>query len=50
MKLLACGAAQSLELIVGPEREALTAQLTGLSPDEASETCFVELALEELRV
>ena len=50
MKLLTCSAAQSLELIVQPERAALTAQLSSLSPDEASEQCFVELALEELKV
>lgn len=47
MKLLVCSASQTLEYIIQPERAALTSQL---SQDEASEQCFVELALEELKV
>lgn len=50
MKLLVCSAEQSLELIVQPEKAALTSQLASLSQDEASEQCFIELALEELKV
>lgn len=50
MKLLVCSAEQSLELIVQPEKVALTSQLDTLSQDEASEQCFIELALEDLKV
>ena len=50
MKLLTCSVGQTLELIVGPEREALVAQLTSLGDQEQSEHCFIEQALEELKV
>lgn len=50
MKLLVCSAEQSLEFIIQPEKAALTSQLATLSQDEASEQCFIELALGELKV
>ena len=50
MKLLTCSVRQTLELIVGPEREALVAQLTSLGAEEQSEHCFIEQALEEIKV
>ena len=51
-KLLTCTAAESLQGIVLPEREALSSQLEEMSGEEEaeSEQCFVELALEELKV
>ena len=49
-KLLACSQEQTLQLIVRPEREGLTTQLTSLASDELSEHCFIEQALEELKV
>ena len=48
-KLLQCSVQQSLELIVGPERGALSSQLASLDPEEQSEQCFIEQALEELK-
>ncbi|CAI8023190.1 RING finger protein 10 [Geodia barretti] len=49
-KLLTCSQEQTLQLIVRPEREGLTTQLTSLASDELSEHCFIEQALEELKV
>jgi hypothetical protein len=49
-KLLTCSQEQTLQLIVRPEREALVSQLTSLANDELSELCFIEQALEELKV
>ena len=50
VKLLTCSPTQSLEVIIRQERDALTTQLKEMTDDEATEQCFVELALEELKV
>lgn len=49
-KLLSATPVQVLSLIIGPERRALEAQLAGLGKDEASEECFIQTALEDLKV
>ena len=41
---------ETLELITSVERGELEAQLRGLGEDGISERCFVEAALEELKV
>lgn len=49
VKLVSCSSEQSLEHIVLPEKDALTAQLNGLTQDEVTEQCFIELALEDVK-
>ena len=49
-KLLTCSVDQCLEQILRPEREALASQLASLAPDELSEQCFIQQALEEVKV
>jgi len=50
VKLLAATPTQVLEEIIGPERRELAAQLESLEEVEISEQCFVESAIEELKV
>ena len=50
MKLLSATPAQVLTLIIEPERAALEAQLAGLEQGEDSEECFIQVALEDLKV
>jgi hypothetical protein len=50
VKLLSATPTETLELITGAERCELEAQLRGLGEDGMSERCFVEAALEELKV
>ena len=49
VKLLSATPTETLELIVSPERQELQRQLSGLGEDGASEKCFIEAALEELK-
>ena len=49
-KLLVCSVEQCLQLILRPEREALASQLASLTTEEFSEQCFIQQALEELKV
>lgn len=50
VKLLSATPTETLELITGAERCELEAQMRELGEDGASERCFVEAALEELKV
>ena len=50
VKLLSATPMETLELITSAERRELEAQLRGLGEDGASERCFIEAALEELKV
>ena len=50
VKLLSATPTETLELITSPERVELEGQLSELGKDNASESCFVEAALEELIV
>lgn len=50
VKLLSATPTQVLSLIIEPERAALTAQLAGLEQGEESEECFIQAALEDLKV
>lgn len=49
-QLLSATPTETLELITNAERCELEAQLRGLGEDGASQKCFVEAALEELKV
>ena len=49
-KLLSASPAQALSLITGPEKRSLQSQLAGLGEDEATEECFIQAALEDLKV
>ena len=50
VKLLSATSTETLELILSPERHELKRQLSGLGEDGVSEKCFIEAALEELKV
>lgn len=50
VKLVSTTPAQVLLLITGPERVALEAQMAELAAEEASEQCFIETALQDLKV
>lgn len=50
VKLLSATPPETLDLITDAERCELEEQLSGLGEDGASERCFVEAALEELKV
>ena len=50
VKLLTATPSQVLSLIVGPERRELEAQMTGLEKDDDSESCFIQGALDDLKV
>ena len=50
VKLLSATPTETLELITSVERGELEVQLRGLGEDGISERCFVEAALEELKV
>ena len=50
VKLLSASPQQVLEIITSTERKELECQLSNIGPDEISEKCFVEMALEDLKV
>ena len=50
VKLVSATPSQVLTCITGPEREALKLQVADLAEDEASELCFIEAALQNLKV
>lgn len=50
MKLVSATPSQVLSLITGPERCALQSQLSELAKEEESERCFIEAALQDLKV
>ena len=50
VKLLTATPAQVLSIIIAPERRALQAQLAGLEEGEDSEVCFIQGALDDLKV
>ena len=50
VKLLSATPTQVLSLIIEPEKVALEAQLAGLEQGEESEECFIQAALEDLKV
>ncbi len=50
VKLVSATPSQVLSVITGPERRALQAKLAQLDADEASEQCFIEVALKDLEV
>ena len=50
MKLVSATPLQVLSFVTGPERKDLEARLTSLLEEEASERCFIESALQELKV
>lgn len=49
VKLVTATPLQVLSLITGPERTALENQLAELTKEEASEQCFIETALQDLK-
>ncbi len=50
MKLVSATPAQVLSLITGQERRTLESQLSELVREDASEQCFIEAALHDLKV
>lgn len=50
VKLVSATPLQVLSLITGPERSALESLLAELTEEEASEQCFIEAALQDLKV
>ena len=50
VKLISATPSEAAELITSIERSELEDQLIGLGEDGASERCFIEAALEELKV
>ena len=50
VKLLSATPTETLDLITSAERHELESQLKGLGEDGVSEKCFIEAALEELKV
>ena len=50
VKLVSATPSQVLSEIISPERTALQAQLAQLDAGEASEKCFIEVALKDLEV
>ena len=50
VKLLSATPTETLELITNAERDELERQLSSLGKDDDSERCFVEAALEQLKV
>lgn len=50
MKLVSATPSQVLSLITGPERRVLESQLAELTKAEASEQCFIQAALQDLKV
>lgn len=50
VKLVSATPSQVLSLITEPERHALESQLTELTREEASEQCFIQSALQDLKV